>query len=371
MDDYEYLKGSNGNGDAALAHVEAIRSIGATTLNVDNTDNWPAKFIATSGVIDANGYIDPDTVTQFKGHLSGGDIVIDSFEAGYTDQGNTTDQVVIIKQTTGWANAAAGSLESFSTEIINRTNDTSADLVVSGGIWATLTGLNASMTQCVLYINGKRLTIPAVATRAFTANKDVYVDVLLSGSVASLVYTDSTIGAASAALAANSSRLAKITTSGAAITAIAQTGWDSLGNFIYNTNPNPTLLGYAERTTDASTTTSDFPVTGLSKTVIVPANRRLKITAFTSILSNSVVNGQSSITIWDGAVGSGTRVSFAAASNNGNAGDVGSHTATAIAIVSPAAGSKTYNIGLSNVLGGTARMVANAQYPAFIMIEVV
>ena len=47
--DNSYLQVSDGNGDAALMHVEADRSPGSSTLNVDAITNVPAKFIATTG----------------------------------------------------------------------------------------------------------------------------------------------------------------------------------------------------------------------------------------------------------------------------------------------------------------------------------
>lgn len=39
------------------------------------------------------------------GHLSAGDFIIDGFAPGYTDNGNTTNEVAIIKMTTSWADA--------------------------------------------------------------------------------------------------------------------------------------------------------------------------------------------------------------------------------------------------------------------------
>lgn len=105
--DYDYLPISNGSGDSALMHVTGTRIIGATTIAVDSVANVPAKFIATSGTLLPTGYIDPTTVCNFKGHTSSGSLVIDAFEPGSTDAGNTAGQVVIIKPNTGWANRVA------------------------------------------------------------------------------------------------------------------------------------------------------------------------------------------------------------------------------------------------------------------------
>lgn len=104
---YGSLKASDGTGEAVLAHVTANRLVGSTTLLVDSVDNWPANFIVVTGTINANGFISPSGMTQMRAHISGGNIAIDSFEPGYTDIGNTTSDVCIIKMTTEWANDVA------------------------------------------------------------------------------------------------------------------------------------------------------------------------------------------------------------------------------------------------------------------------
>lgn len=104
---YKYLQASDLTGNSVLAHIETTRTPGSTSLDVDSVDNWPSEFICTTGLIDSDGYIDPDSVTEFTGHTSGGNIVIDAFEPGFTDVGNTTAEVAIIKQTTGWTDRMA------------------------------------------------------------------------------------------------------------------------------------------------------------------------------------------------------------------------------------------------------------------------
>lgn len=239
MIDTRYLRGSDGTGSAVLAHVSVNRLAGATTLKVDNVDNWSPFFIATSGKLNPAGYIIESTKKEFRGHLQGVDIIIDGFEPGFTDEGNTTDQVVILKQTTGWANRAQDALEELQgvvqTDLPQQFSESSADFVVSGGIWSLISGRNATMTALVAYIKGYRNTITAVATRTFTASKDTYVDVLRNTTTGafSLVYTEVTNGAASPALAANSLRLAKIVTNASTITSVFQEGtFDSLNNLI-------------------------------------------------------------------------------------------------------------------------------------------
>lgn len=99
----DLLAASDGNGEAVRATVTGIRSAGATVINVDALTNWPANFIATSGTLLADGTLDPATALVFEGHISGSTIVIDSIAPGYTDNGNTVSQVVIVKPATHWA----------------------------------------------------------------------------------------------------------------------------------------------------------------------------------------------------------------------------------------------------------------------------
>lgn len=97
--DLEKLRASDGTGPAALANITSDRSIAATTIEVDNVDNWPDEFIVVTGTLDANGYLTPASMTQMVAHLNAGNIEIDSFVPGYSDAGNTEGQVAIIKQT--------------------------------------------------------------------------------------------------------------------------------------------------------------------------------------------------------------------------------------------------------------------------------
>ncbi len=104
MDDYSKLSASDGTGEAVVANIENNRSIGATTLDVDNVDNWPAEFIFVTGTLNPNNYIDNSSMTIMYGHLDAGNIVIDGYAPGYTDAGNTAGQIAIIKPTTEWVN---------------------------------------------------------------------------------------------------------------------------------------------------------------------------------------------------------------------------------------------------------------------------
>lgn len=116
---FEYLGASDGTGEAVLAHITANRLVGSMTLKVDNLENWPNYFILTTGTPNANGYITASSMTQMLAHKSGADIIIDSFEPGYTDTGNTTDQIAIIKQTTGFANRVQQAVQATEQFIVN------------------------------------------------------------------------------------------------------------------------------------------------------------------------------------------------------------------------------------------------------------
>ena len=111
MADTRLIRASDGNGEAVRATVTSARTIGSTTLEVDAVTNWDSYFIATTGTIGADDFLTPSTVQVFNGHLSGSDIIIDSFAAGYSDLGNGVGDVVLIKPTTEWANEVADVLD--------------------------------------------------------------------------------------------------------------------------------------------------------------------------------------------------------------------------------------------------------------------
>lgn len=113
----EYLRASDGTGNAALAHIESTRAIGATVLNVDSVDNYPTKFIYTTGTVGADGFLVPASITEMFCHVTAGDVIIEGYMPGYTDQGNTAGQVGVIKQSTAWANLVADTMKNAQTFI--------------------------------------------------------------------------------------------------------------------------------------------------------------------------------------------------------------------------------------------------------------
>lgn len=142
--DYDHLPVSDGSGDAALMNVTTLRLPAATTIVVDSVVNVPSKFVATYGTLDDNGFIDPTTKRDFKGHVSGSDLVIDSFEPGNVDDGNAEGDVVVIKPNTGWANRVATHIKNM-TGFGTPENATIANLTAAD-ITAIILALSGSLT---------------------------------------------------------------------------------------------------------------------------------------------------------------------------------------------------------------------------------
>ena len=126
------------------------------------------------------------------------------------------------------------------------------------------------------------------------------------------------------------------------------------------------VLGYAQITTEFSTaSTSLVYATGLTTTVTIPSGgRKVKITAFTQYL---YATGAAVVTmaILDGPTsGGGTQltqvgISVTAALGMGQVATV---------VVTPEAGSKTYNVWLKTS-ANTGAISAGDTYPAFILVE--
>lgn len=128
-------------------------------------------------------------------------------------------------------------------------------------------------------------------------------------------------------------------------------------------------LGYAQITSNFTTTsTSATQVTGLTVTVTIPAGgRKVKITAWASSMQQNNGLDATNISIWDGTVGSGTQL---AGSGQTGGGANYNTAAFCLAVVSPSAGSKTYNVGFSTQ-AGTGALVAASTSPAFILVEAI
>lgn len=312
MADYDFLPAGNGSGDAALAHITDIRTAPAATIKVDTVTNFPTKFIGTWGTLGSDGYIVPSSARNFKGHVSGADIIIDAMEPGSTDGGNTVGQVVIIKPTTGWANRVAAFIK-------NATNFGTPEAVTFAGITGSSATISGNQTV------GGTLAVSGVFTPSggFAA-----------GSIPTAAIADGAIDGTKLATSAIKLGYAQITS-----------------NFV-SSQASPT---YAQ-------------VTGLTATVTIPSGGRgVKITVFCHALGNTTSNVEMGFALWDGAVNSGTQLQQ---SNTYLANNTLNQHATMIWYGTPSAGSKTYNVGF-NMNGGTSTISASSVNPAFILVELI
>lgn len=172
---YDFLSASNGSGDTPLMHIQTDRTSGSTTIDVDIVTNVPAKFIGTYGTLLPSGLIDITTKRDFRGHVSGADLIIDAFEPGNTDLGNTAGQVVVVKPTTGWANRVAtfiknatgnGTPEAGTFAALTAAAITAASAALSG---ALSVGGNATVTGSI-EITGVSRVIPGTTATSDGSN---------------------------------------------------------------------------------------------------------------------------------------------------------------------------------------------------------
>lgn len=156
--DYDYLSASDGSGDTAIMHILADRAVDSSTITVNTVAGVPAKFIATSGTLAPNGLLDPATKTDFKGHVSGGQLIIDGYMPGSTNNGNTEGQLVVIKPNTHWANKVA-------TFIQNATGFGTPDNLFA-----------KAMKAASLEVTGGPVTLPAKSVNGHSLNVTKSVD---------------------------------------------------------------------------------------------------------------------------------------------------------------------------------------------------
>lgn len=134
-------------------------------------------------------------------------------------------------------------------------------------------------------------------------------------------------------------------------------------------------LGYTQITSSFNTSsTTVVQITGLTAAVTIPAGgRRVRITAYVPNLGSSAAPKTSYLSIWDGAVSSGTKL-VEATQLQAAASTPFSGFCVASAVVTPAAGAKTYNVGLASDGGGggvTAWATVSATSPAYILVEAI
>lgn len=147
-------------------------------------------------------------------------------------------QIVDVSGTKITAGTIPASAMNTATNVETRFDEALGDFVASGCVWSATTGLGGAMTAGVAYIDGKRVVVAAIASKTFTASKDTYVSVTNAGVVG---YSEVANGASAPTLPTNSIWLAKVVTSGAAVTAVTQSGEAAGGVPIYPEHSNRTI----------------------------------------------------------------------------------------------------------------------------------
>lgn len=113
-------------------------------------------------------------------------------------------------------------------------DDSFADYIKSGGAITQATGLIASITSGVSYINGRRLTFNAMS-KTLTASKDTYFDLVETdgSNIATISYTELSSGATGSAPVSNGVHLGMVRSNASVLATIYQSGYDTLSNPLY------------------------------------------------------------------------------------------------------------------------------------------
>lgn len=214
----------------------------------------------------------------------------------------------------------------------------------------------ASLTATQTFTN-KTLTSPTINSPTIT-NASISADALTGFTTSN---TGNVYGIAVSG--------GQITNAGIANGTIGSTQIATNGIGASNLATNVITLGYTQITSTFTTASASYvQVTGLTTTVTIPAGgRKIKITAYCPNMQNTNAGTGNLLSIWDGTVGSGTQLSFFETDITTATFQTGS---IVIAIVTPAAGSKTYNVG-TKTTAGTLSVNAAAIGPAFILVEAI
>ena len=238
------------------------------------------------------------------------------------------------------------------------------------------------MTAGICYINGRRISISAVSARSYTASKDTYVDVLDNqDGTGTLVYTEVANNAASPALASNSMRIGIVVTGASNIasvasinqgqtdkilpiaSSIAYTVTDSIGNLICPRDPNRKMLGFRQVATTQTPITTEVDATGVSMNVIVPANRKVKLTAASNFSCSAAAGAVGTCTVKR----STTTIGFFYTVLTTN--DLQENVMRSC-FDQPSSGVQSYKLTFTKALGGgTMSNAAAASLPTFLLVE--
>ncbi len=233
--------------------VKTTRAAGVLVLEAFDLSKYsvdtPVFFVTYKKTTDpVTGLVSITNLVSWKALVNPGANTLTNLtvQPGYVDGGNAVGDFIECIPTSAWENSLIdgifvghnpdGSFKKSRLQtdlgndgrLVDTLDEMTSDFVFTGGVWSLASGLNGTMTALAAYINGYKNTLAAIATRAFTINKDTYVDLLKDPSTHafSVVYTEVANGAAAPALAANSIRLAKVVTNGSTITSVVQTGAD-------------------------------------------------------------------------------------------------------------------------------------------------
>lgn len=248
--------------------------------------------------------------------------------------------------------------------------------VVSGLIFGTSANLTSAVTAGVAVVNGTRIAVSAFS-HAFTASKDTYVDLKDDGTLSYVEVVNGAILGMTMTLNSDGSRalrIAKVVTSGTAVTAVYQAGvftsasswfgFDPLGSSVYNTNPDQNLFGYNQKVTNSSSTAESIQ---LQTSAYIPANTPIKVTVWSPRIYNDVNANWAYSTLYEGVFGAGgTQVSYTQTYHPNATASIPLNIQVHR---SPAAGYITYSVTLSSVAGTTGWIIGYTGGPFFIRIE--
>ena len=268
------------------------------------------------------------------------------------------------------------------------------NFIESGCVWSGTgygTTLVGTMTSGFVWINGKRLTVAAVATRTFTASKDTYIDFQDAGNgTATVIYTEVANNAASPAIPnslADATNIRNgIVVSGATFIAaatsinqgqedrvlpiassVAYAVTDSLGNLICPRDPNRRIIGYKQILANQAGISGITGITGLRAPIIVPTGRKIRATIFAYAVDNVNATATSYLSVWEGVTNVGTRKGLGSkresAANSGGG-------MTAEAEWTPTSSNITVDAGY-DATAFTGGVYAGATNPTFLRIELV
>ena len=129
-------------------------------------------------------------------------------------------------------------------------DDSFADYIKSGGTITQATGLIASVSSGVAYINGRRLTFNAFSKQV-TPAKDTYFDIVAPSStdnIATVSYVELASGVTGSVPTSNGIHLGMVNSASSSISTIYQAGQDRLGYKLYLNNASHDEAGWTAYT---------------------------------------------------------------------------------------------------------------------------